>query len=77
MKSNQLRLQALIVAALIKTVIGRIFRPRNMEARIVMLIHDALWVECPEKETGQVRHLVRKMMTTAAKLKVPMEVDIN
>jgi DNA polymerase I-like protein with 3'-5' exonuclease and polymerase domains len=29
------------------------------------------------KETEQVRHLVRKMMTTAAKLKVPLEVDIK
>jgi DNA polymerase I-like protein with 3'-5' exonuclease and polymerase domains len=48
-----------------------------MKAHIVMVIHDALWVECPENEAEQVRHLVRKMMTTAAKLKVPLEVDIK
>ena len=45
--------------------LDRIFRRRKMEARIVMMIHDALWVETPEREAEQVRHLMRKMMTTA------------
>ena len=50
---------------------------RNMKARMVMVIHDALWVEAPHDEAEQVRHLLRKMMTTAGKLKVPLEVDIK
>jgi DNA polymerase-1 len=64
-----------IEADLIKTAmvrLDRIFRRRDMKAHIVMVIHDSLWVECPENEAEQVRHLVRKMMTTAAKLKVPL-----
>jgi DNA polymerase I-like protein with 3'-5' exonuclease and polymerase domains len=48
-----------------------------MKAHIIVVIHDALWVECPENEAEQVRHLVRKMMATAGKLKVPLEVDIK
>ncbi len=36
-------------------------KARNIGTRIVMVIHDALWVECPEEEAEQVRHLVRKM----------------
>ena len=48
-----------------------------MGARIVMAIHDALWVQVPKEEAEQVRHLLRKMMTTAAKLKVPLEVDMK
>ncbi len=36
-----------------------------------------LWVEAPRKEAEQVRHLLRKMMTAAGKLKVPMEVDLK
>jgi DNA polymerase I-like protein with 3'-5' exonuclease and polymerase domains len=48
-----------------------------MEAGIVMMIHDALWVECPEDEAGQVGHFLRRMMTTAAKLKVTLEVDVK
>jgi DNA polymerase I len=69
-----------IEADLIKTAmirLDRIFRRRNMKAHIVMVIHDALWVEAPHEEAEQVRHLVRKMMTTAAKFRVPLEVDIK
>jgi DNA polymerase I-like protein with 3'-5' exonuclease and polymerase domains len=42
-----------------------------------MMIHGALCVEAPHEEAEQVRNLLRKMMTTAAKLKVPLEVDIK
>jgi DNA polymerase I len=69
-----------IEADLIKTAMlrfDRIVRRRNMGARIVMMIHDALWIGAPKEEAEQVRHLLRKMMTTAAKLKVPLEVDIK
>jgi DNA polymerase I len=69
-----------IEADLIKTAmvrLDRIFRRRNMKARIVMVIHDALWVEAPHAEAEQVRHLVRRMMTTAARLRVPLEVDFK
>jgi DNA polymerase I len=69
-----------IEADLIKTGklrLDLIFRKRNMEARIVIMIHDALWVECPEDESEQVRHLIWTIMTTAAKLKVPLDADIK
>ena len=69
-----------IEADLIKTAmlrLDRIFRRRDMKARIVMMIHDALWVESPEEEAERVRHLVKRMMTTAANLDVPLDVDIK
>ena len=69
-----------IEADLIKTAmlrLDRIFRRRKMDARIVLMIHDALWVECHEKGAEQVRHLMRRMMTTAGKLRVPLEVDFS
>ena len=69
-----------IEADLIKTAmvrLDRIFRRRGMGARIVMMIHDALWVEAPQEEENQVRHLVRRMMTTAGKLTVPLAVDFE
>ena len=55
--------------------LDRIFRRRDMKARMVMMIHDALWAEAPEEEANEVRHLTRSMMTTAAKLRVPLDVD--
>lgn len=69
-----------IEADLIKTAmlrLDRIFRRRNMEARIVMMIHDASGVEAPHEEENEVSRLVRRMMTTAGKLDVPLEVDID
>jgi DNA polymerase-1 len=55
----------------------RIFRRRNMKARIVMMIHDALWVECPNEEQSEARRLVRRTMTNAARLNVPLVVELE
>jgi DNA polymerase I len=69
-----------IEADLIKTAmlrLDRIFRRRNMKARIVMMIHDCIWVEAAKEEESQVRHLMRKIMTTAGKLWVPLEIDFE
>jgi DNA polymerase-1 len=69
-----------IEADLIKTAmvrLDRIFKKRGMAARIVMMIHDALWVEVPAEEADQVRHLMRRMMATAAKLRVPLVADFE
>jgi len=67
-----------IEADLIKMAMVRldtIFHRRKMGSRIVMMIHDALWVEAPQGEADQARYLMKKMMTTAGKLAVPLEVD--
>jgi len=69
-----------IEADLMKTAmvrLDRIFRRRNMKARIVMMVHDALWVEAPLEEENEVRHLVERMMTTARKLDVPLGIDFE
>jgi len=69
-----------IEADLIKTAmlrLDRIFKTRKMRAQIVMMIHDSLWVEAPNEEAEQVRHLLRRMMTRAAKLTVPLAVDLQ
>jgi DNA polymerase I len=69
-----------IEADLMKTAmvrLDRIFRRRNMKARLVMMIHDALWVEAPHDEKSEVRRLVERMMTSVAKLRVPLAVDIK
>jgi hypothetical protein len=43
----------------------------------VVVIKDAPWEKCPEDEAEQLRHLARKMVTTAGTLGVPLEVDIK
>jgi DNA polymerase I len=57
--------------------LDRIFRRRNIKARIVMVIRDALWVEAPHEEEKAVRQLMRRMMNTATRLRVPLEVDMK
>jgi DNA polymerase I len=57
--------------------LDRIFRKRDMNARIVIMVHDSLWVEYPEKEAEQVMQLIRRIMTTAGKLKVPLSIDLG
>jgi DNA polymerase-1 len=71
-----------IEADLIKNAmvrLHRIFHSRNMEARIVMAIHDALWVEAPKKDEAEVRHLVRRIMETAGRpwLRIRMAVSLS
>lgn len=69
-----------IEADLIKTAmlrLDRIFHRRNMKAGIVMMIHDALWVEAPHEEEIEARDLVRRLMSAAGRLCVPLEVDID
>lgn len=57
--------------------LDRVFHRRGMQSRIVMLIHDSLWVEAPKAEVEQAKHLMRRMMTTALKFAVPLEVDFS
>jgi DNA polymerase I len=69
-----------IEADLIKTAmvrLDRIFRRRGMGARIVMMIHDALWVEAPHEEENEAGHLVERMMATAGELIVSLAVDVQ
>ena len=39
------------------------------------MIHDALWVECPEDQAEQVRHFMGRMMATEGNLDVTLGVD--
>lgn len=50
-------------------------RRRCIGAVIVIMSHEAQWVEVAPEEGEQVRHLIRKMMTTAGTLDVPLQVD--
>jgi len=47
------------------------------EAKMTMQVHDELVIECPEKETERVTTLIRDVMESAAKLHVPLVVDID
>jgi DNA polymerase I len=54
------------------------FRDLGMKSRIVMVIHDAVYVEAPEQEAHQVRHWVKAIMVDAVEMPiVSLEVDVE
>ncbi|MFC1833234.1 DNA polymerase [Thermodesulfobacteriota bacterium] len=54
------------------------FRDLGMKTRIVMTIHDAVYVEAPEEEAQDARAIVKREMEQAVEMpSVPLEVDIE
>lgn len=69
-----------VEAHLLKLALVRLnfeLKAQSTGARIVAAIHDAIWIEVPQYEADNVRHLVRKIMTTTGKLLVPLDMDIR
>ncbi len=49
-----------------------------MKCRIVMIIHDAVWVEAPKEEVERTRTLMEEIMTNAVEFPlVPLEVEFE
>ncbi len=49
----------------------------NLEAKLLLQIHDELLIESPIDEKERVKEILRKSMEDATKLKVPLKVDLN
>ena len=52
-------------------------RQRGLHSRMLLQVHDELLLECPEEEVEEAMQLSRKHMSGAAKLLVPLEVDVS
>ncbi len=48
-----------------------------MQSRIVMMIHEALWLEAPEAEAKETEGVMEETMTTTALLTFPLELDFS
>lgn len=57
--------------------INREFVKRGMRSKLVMMIHDSIWVEAPEEEAKEARRIMEKVMTTSADLTVPLKVKFD
>ena len=54
------------------------FKDLGMKSRIVMVIHDAVYVEAPAEEEAQARHWVKLIMEDAVEMPVvPLEVELD
>ena len=52
-------------------------RKEDLEARLLLQVHDELIVECPEEETERVSRILREEMENAARLSVPLTVEVH
>ena len=57
--------------------IHRALRDANLRSRMLLQVHDELVLEVPQAEIEPVRELVRSHMEGAARLRVPLVVDIG
>ena len=53
------------------------FKRADLEARLLMQVHDELLVEVPEKEIQQVSEILKHEMETAVSLDVPLVADVG
>ncbi|MBA7483430.1 DNA polymerase I [subsurface metagenome] len=67
-------------ADIIKVAMINLYREmaqRRLTSKLLLQVHDELLFEVPREELEEMRQLVPKIMSTALKLSVPLEVDIK
>ncbi len=50
---------------------------KNMKSRLILQVHDELLIEAAENEVDEVKEMLKLEMENAAKLNVPMDVDVH
>ncbi len=65
----------LIKIAMIRT--DRMLKDAGLKARLILQIHDELIIESPIEEAEKAKQILREAMQGAAKLLVPLQVDIG
>ena len=52
-------------------------KKQNLNAKVIMQVHDELIIECPENETEKVKTILKMCMENVTTLNVPLKVDVN
>lgn len=67
-------------ADIIKLAMIKVYKrlkDENLEAKLILQVHDELIVECPESETKRASEILGEEMQNAAELCVPLSADVN
>ena len=56
--------------------VSKALKEANIDARLIMQVHDELIIDCPKNEEQEVMQLVRECMNSAIELKVPLICDV-
>ena len=54
----------------------REIKRRNLKSKLILQVHDELIVDAPEEEKEEVSEILRTGMESAAKLRVPLTVNV-
>ena len=57
--------------------VNRRLREENVNAKLILQIHDELLIECKIEEKDIVRQILKESMENAFKLDVPLEVEVS
>ena len=57
--------------------VDKVLKERNMRSKLILTVHDELLVEAHKDELEEVRTILKHEMENAAKLSVPIDVDID
>ena len=57
--------------------VDRALKAENLQARLILQVHDELIIEAPENEVEKVQALLRSCMEGVMKLSVPLRTDIS
>ena len=50
---------------------------RNLNAKLILQVHDELIIECKQEEKEEVKKLLQNCMENATKLSIPLKVEIS
>jgi DNA polymerase-1 len=57
--------------------VDRRLAERRLKSRLIMQVHDELVLEVPDRELGEVKRELPKLMSGVAQLSVPLVVDVG
>ena len=57
--------------------VAKALKAEKLETKMIMPVHDELLFECPESEIEAAKVLIKREMEAAAKLDVPLVVEIG
>jgi DNA polymerase I len=69
--------EAEVLRMALRSLVGEL-RRRQMKTRVVMILHDAIWVEAPEEEAEEAKRLLKLAMTGAVEYPLaPLETELQ
>jgi len=57
--------------------LDKAFKQMTLPVEILLLLHDGIWLTCPEKHVPQTKMLIKQVMQNSLPLSIPLVVDFD